>query len=364
VSKENLNPVQTFRLREKEDRFRSPYFFLRILLLAFFLVTPFLFRSFEILDVVLKIIIFSALVASYDVILGYTGIVSLGHVLYFGIGCYFVGIFMGKLGWTSYSHLTLAFLIAIVISGILSVLIGLFSLRIRAIFFAMVTLAFMEFTFILSSQLRSITGGEDGISFKLPGILAIDFSYGKFLGVEFTGRLISYYLILILSLILFLLMLRFVHSPVGRVLQSIRDNEQRSIALGYRTYLFQVIASSFASCVAAVTGGCFAMWVRYVSPDSSLSVPIMLDVLLMVIVGGMGTLYGGIFGAAFLMITRAFLPKLQTLMASLLPGVPFAIRLSERWLFYFGLLFILIVYFFPKGIVGTAQEIFSKRKIE
>jgi branched-chain amino acid transport system permease protein len=351
-------------MREKEDRFKNPYFFLKILLLAFFLCTPFLFRSFEILDVILKIIIFSALVASYDVILGYTGIVSLGHVLYFGIGSYLVGIFMGKLGWTSYGHLALAFLIAIVISGVLSVLIGLFSLRIRAIFFAMVTLAFMEFTFILSSQLRSITGGEDGISFKLPGILAIDFSYGKFLGVEFTGRLISYYLILILSLILFLLMLRFVHSPVGRVLQSIRDNEQRSIALGYRTYLFQVIASSFASCVAAVAGGCFAIWVRYVSPDSSLSVPIMLDVLLMVIVGGMGTLYGGIFGAAFLTITRAFLPKLQVLIASLLPGVPFAIRLSERWLFFFGLLFIIIVYFFPKGIVGTAQEILSRRKVE
>ena len=357
-----MNPVQHFRLREKETRFRTPFFFLRILLLAFFVLTPFLFRSFEVLDVILKIAIFSALVASYDVILGYTGIVSLGHVLYFGIGSYLVGIFMGKLGWTSYGHLALSFLIAIVISGILSVLIGLFSLRIRAIFFAMVTLAFMEFTFILSSQLRSITGGDDGISFKLPGILAIDFSYGKILGIEFTGRLISYYLIIIVSLILFLLMLRFVHSPVGRVLQSIRDNEQRSIALGFRTYHFQVIASSFASCVAAVTGGCFAIWVRYVSPDSSLSVPIMLDVLLMVIVGGMGTLYGGIFGATFLMVTRAFLPKLQVLIASLLPGVPLAIRLSERWLFYFGLLFILIVYFFPKGIVGTAQEIFSKRR--
>jgi branched-chain amino acid transport system permease protein len=364
LNKESLNPVQRFRLREKEDRFKSPYFFLRLLLLAFFIFTPFLFHSFEILDVVLKIIIFSALVASYDIILGYTGIVSLGHVMYFGIGAYLVGIFVGKLGLISYGYLALAILIAVVISGILSVLIGFFSLRIRAIFFAMITLAFLEFISILASQLRSITGGEDGISFKLPHILAIDYSFGRFLGIEITGRIVSYYLILFICLILFLLMLRFVHSPVGRVLQSIRDNEQRSIALGYRTYLFQVIASSFASCVAAVTGGCFAMWVRYVSPDSSVSVSIMLDVLLMVIVGGMGTLYGGIFGAAFLMITRAFLPKLQTLMASLLPGVPFAIRLSERWLFYFGLLFILIVYFFPKGIVGTAQEIFSKRKVE
>jgi len=364
LNQESLNPVQRFRLREKEDRFKSPYFFLRLLLLAFFIFTPFLFHSFEILDVVLKIIIFSALVASYDIILGYTGIVSLGHVMYFGIGAYLVGIFVGKLGLISYGYLALAILIAVVISGILSVLIGFFSLRIRAIFFAMITLAFLEFISILASQLRSITGGEDGISFKLPHILAIDYSFGRFLGIEITGRIVSYYLILFICLILFLLMLRFVHSPVGRVLQSIRDNEQRSIALGYRTYLFQVIASSFASCVAAVTGGCFAMWVRYVSPDSSVSVSIMLDVLLMVIVGGMGTIYGGIFGAAFLMVTRAFLPKLQILITSLLPGVPIAIRLSERWLFYFGLLFILIVYFFPKGVVGTAQEIISRRKIE
>jgi branched-chain amino acid transport system permease protein len=355
------NPLQRLRAREKASRFRSLSFFLQLLLLAFFLATPFLFRSFEIVDVILKIIIFSALAASYDIILGYTGIVSLGHVMYFGIGSYLVGIFMGKLGWTGYGHLALALLLGVLLSGALSALIGLFSLRIRAIFFAMVTLAFLEFTFILSSQLRSITGGDDGISFKLPGFLATDFRLGSFLGTDVTGRTISYYFIFLLCLLLFLFMLRLVHSPLGRVLQSIRDNEQRSVALGYRTYRFQVIASTFASCVASVTGGCFAIWVGYVSPESSLGVPIMLDVLLMVIVGGMGTIYGGIFGSAFLMVTRSFLPKLQALFASLLPGIPMAARLSERWLFYFGLLFILIVYFFPKGILGTAQEMFARR---
>src|SRR4030067_1217005 len=114
-----MNPVQLFRLGEKEARFRSPSFFFRIFLLAFFVLTPFMFRSFEILDVVLKIIIFSTLVASYDIILGYTGIVSLGHVMYFGIGSYLVGIFMGKLGWISYGHLALSFFIAVLLSGVL-----------------------------------------------------------------------------------------------------------------------------------------------------------------------------------------------------------------------------------------------------
>ena len=140
------------------------------------------FRSFEIVDVVLKIIIFSTLVASYDIILGYTGIVSLGHVMYFGIGSY-----LSASSWANWDGpptgiSSFAFFIAVFLSGILSILIGFFSLRIRAIFFAMVTLAFLEFTFILSSQLRSLTGGEDGISFKLPGILAVDFSLGQFLG--------------------------------------------------------------------------------------------------------------------------------------------------------------------------------------
>lgn len=362
MKERRLTPVQAFRTRERKGRLTEPSFFLRILLLAFLGATPFLFRSFELTDVILKIIIFSTLVASYDILLGYTGIVSLGHVLYFGIGSYFVGIFMGRLGWVSYGPLLLAFVFAVLTSGILSILIGFFSLRIRAIFFAMVTLAFMEFAFILASQLRTITGGDDGISFKLPGMLSVEANFGRFGGVDLTGRIVSYYIILIICLVFFLMMLRFVNSPLGRVLLSIRDNEQRSIAIGYKTYLYQVMASTFSSCVAAITGGCFAIWVRYVSPESSLSVPIMLDVLLMVIVGGMGTLYGGILGAAFLMTTRAFLPKMQGIVTSLLPGMPWALRFSERWLLFFGLLFILIVYFFPKGILGTVQERFERKR--
>ncbi len=362
MKEKSLTPVQQFRLREKRERFRKPSIYIKILFIVFLLYVPFLFQSFELIDVIIKVIIFSTLVASYDILLGYTGIVSLGHVLYFGIGSYLVGILMGKWGWVSYGSLGLAFLFAILISGILSVLIGFFSLRIRAIFFAMITLAFMEFAFILASQLRGITGGDDGISFKLPGILSVDFTLGKFGGIDVTGRIISYYFIFLACFLLFMMMLRFVNSPLGRVLQSIRDNEQRSIAIGYKTYLYQVIASTFSSCVAAITGGCFALWVRYVSPDSSLSVSIMLDVLLMVIVGGMGTLYGGILGASFLMVARAFLPKIQYLVASIFPGVPFAIRFSERWLLYFGLFFILIVYFFPKGILGTLEEIIDKKR--
>lgn len=123
----------------------------------------------------------------------------------------------------------------------------------------------------------------------------------------------------------------------------------------------QIISSSFGSVVAAVVGGCYAMWVRYVNPESALGIPIMLDVLLMVIIGGIGTLYGGLIGAAFLLTARTLLPDLKGWAAALWPGSEIAQRLAERWLLYFGILFILIVFFFPKGVLGTLRERLAAR---
>ena len=104
------------------------------------------------------------------------------------------------------------------------------------------------------------------------------------------------------------------------------------------------------------------MWVGYANPESVLGVPIMLDVLLMVIVGGMGTLYGGLAGAAFLKMAQTFLPDLQHLAKELFPGVLVLHAAMERWLLIFGILFILVVFFFPKGIIGSAQEALARRR--
>jgi len=110
-----------------------------------------------------------------------------------------------------------------------------------------------------------------------------------------------------------------------------------------------------------VLGGCYAMWVRYVNPESVLGIPIMLDVLLMVIIGGIGTLYGGIIGAAFLLTARTLLPDLKAWTAVIAPGSVVAERLAERWLLYFGILFILVVFFFPKGVLGTIRDRMAPR---
>jgi branched-chain amino acid transport system permease protein len=122
------------------------------------------------------------------------------------------------------------------------------------------------------------------------------------------------------------------------------------------------VSSTFASVVAAVVGGCYLMWVRYVNPESALGVPVMLDVLLMVIIGGIGTLWGSLIGAAVLLTARLLLPDLRGL-AVLLGGSELAQRLTARWLLVFGVFFILVVFFFPKGVLGTTREALRRRRV-
>jgi branched-chain amino acid transport system permease protein len=358
VSTPALTPVQAARAAARRGRWRAPTLYLRLGVLAAWLVLPALVPSFQMLDLALKIALFATLAASYDVVIGYTGIVSFGHAMFFGFGAYAVALAVGKLGAPTYGHLLLGFLIGVVVSGVLAVVVGAFSLRVKALFFAMITLAFAEFALILAVQWGALTGGEDGLSPRLPGV----FAAGAEGVLGLSGRLVTYYTLLAVCLVLFLLMSRFVHSPLGRTLQAIRDNELRAEALGYRTFVFQLAASSFGSVVATVLGGCYVMWVRYVNPESALGIPIMLDVLLMVIIGGIGTLYGGIVGAAFLLGARTLLPNLRSLGASVFAGSEILQRLSERWLLYFGILFVLVVFFFPRGVLGTLRELAARRR--
>ena len=356
-------PVQIFRSDEKRKQYSSGSFFLRIAILLLFLLVPFLFPSFKTIDLAIKIAIFATLVASFDIMLGYTGILSFGHGMFFGIGAYCVAFLLGKYGSPSYANLILGLLMATVVATVLALLISFISLRVKAIYFAMVTLALAELTLVLANKLSGFTGGEDGISISLPGVFSVAFNLGEFIGLDVTGRIRTYYFILFICLALFLMMIRFTHSPLGRVLQAIRDNEQRAVALGYKTFIFQTISITFGCVLATLIGGLYAMWVGYVNPESSLEVmAIMLNVLLMVIIGGMGTLYGGIVGAAFLLITQTFLPDLQKLAKDILPQAALLHNVFERWLLLFGILFILVVIFFPKGVIGSVKEYIAKRE--
>ncbi|MEO6361678.1 MAG: branched-chain amino acid ABC transporter permease, partial [Caldimonas sp.] len=212
-----------------------------VLALAF---TPFLFPGTKALNVAAKVIVFIVLAASFDLLLGYTGIVSFAHTMFFGIGAYGVAIAVGRLGPT-WPALALGVAAALLTSLVLSFVIGLFSLRVRAIFFAMITLAVASAFATLASQLSEFTGGEDGLTFKMPEALqpATRYAEAPFLGATIDGRFVSYYLLFAAALVLVLALLRIVNSPFGRVLQAIRENDFRAEAIGYRTVVYRTIAS-------------------------------------------------------------------------------------------------------------------------
>src|SRR6476646_3883060 len=182
-------------------------------------LTPFIFPGTKALNVAANVIVFIVLAASFDLLLGYTGIVSFAHTMFFGIGAYGVAIAATRIGPT-WPALALGIACAVVVSLALSLLIGLFSLRVKAIFFAMITLAVASAFMTLASQLSEFTGGEDGLNFQLPEVLrpSTEFMEEPVLGVMLDGRLLTYYLLFVAVTVLVALLLRIVNSPFGRVL--------------------------------------------------------------------------------------------------------------------------------------------------
>ncbi|HWP20958.1 MAG TPA: branched-chain amino acid ABC transporter permease [Burkholderiaceae bacterium] len=330
-----------------------------VLIVLALLVVPFALPGSKSLNVAAKILIFVVLVASYDLLLGYTGIVSFAHTMFFGIGAYGVAIASTRMG-EGWAALGTGIVLALLLSLVLSLAIGLFSLRVRALFFAMITLAVASAFQTLASQLSEFTGGEDGLTFRVPEVLSPSFEpfEEEVFGVLIDGRIISYYGLFVLSVLLVLLMLRIVNSPFGRVLQAIRENDFRAEAIGYRTVVYRTLGNVLAALFATLAGAMLAVWLRYNGPDTSLSFEIMLDILLIVVIGGMGTIYGAVIGSVLFVVAQNYLQDLMRLGEGAVEGVPVLAQLvsPDRWLLWLGVLFVLCVYHFPAGIVGKLRE--------
>ena len=340
---------------------------LAALLLVLFLglaFAPFLFPGVKALNVAAKVLIFIALVASFDLLLGYTGIVSFAHTMFFGIGAYGVAIALNAAESPSWWALGQGVLAALLVSLVLSLVIGLFSLRVKAIFFAMISLAVATAFLTLASQLSDFTGGEDGLSFSVPELLTPGFALMEEplqtpLGeVDLNGRFITYYLIFGTVTAIFLTLLRIVNSPFGRVLQAIRENDFRAEALGYRTVVYRTLSNVLSASFATLAGCLLAIWLRYNGPDTSLSFEIMLDILLIVVIGGMGTMYGAVIGSVLFVLAQSYLQDLLRLAGGATEGLPLlpALLTPDRWLLWLGVLFVLSVYYFPSGVVGKLRE--------
>jgi len=312
-----------------------------LLILVTLALAPFLFPGARGISVAAKILVFVLLVASYDLLLGYTGIVSFAHTMFFGIGAYGVAIASERMG-PGWAAVGLGLAAAVVLSVLLALLIGLFSLRVKAIFFAMITLAVATAFQTLASQLSEFTGGEDGLNFKNPTWLSPSFEpfETEVLGLLIDGKTLTYWLIFTVVLVLFLVLLRIVNSPFGRVLQAIRENDFRAEAMGFRTVTYRTASTVLAALFATVAGALLA-----------------LDILLIVVIGGMGTLYGAVIGSVLFVLAQNYLQDLLKLAAGAAEGVPVlaAVLTPDRWLLWLGVLFVLSVYYFPTGVVGRLR---------
>lgn len=340
----------------------------RIIVLAIglaLLFAPFLFPGVRPIEVAARICVFVVLVASYDLLIGYTGIVSFAHTMFFGLGAYGTAIALDRMD-ASWTGLILGGAIGTALALVLAIAIGLLSLRVRAIFFAMVTLAVASVALVLASQLSGLTGGEDGLTYSAPDLFSpatalFHDAAGKtarLFGVRMNGKIAAYYFVFAGSLILYLILLRVTISPLGTVLKAIRENEARAEALGYRVVLYRTFVFGFAAVMAALAGVLYATWLQYTGPDTTLSFEIMVDILLMVVIGGMGTMWGAVIGATALVMAQYYLRDLMQAGADALAGVPVLPDLlnPDRWLLWLGIVFILLVYFFPAGIAGTLSS--------
>ena len=282
-----------------------------------------------------QIFIFSILAMSYDILLGYTGIVSFGHAMFFGMGAYTTAVMLKNIEPTM-GVFILSIGAGMVIAGAISFFIGLVTLRLKTHFFAMFTMAVSGLFLVLAEKWRTLTQGNDGFTFKAP---------------EFFKDRIMFYCVALLCLVLvYFLLRRFVNSPFGRVLVAVRENEQRTLSLGFNTLHYKVIASVVAGVIASLAGSLYAVSLRFVN-TSVLTLDITLDALLMTIIGGVGTLIGPILGAGVIELSQHYLS-----------GLAKEYPIFERWIIFFGITFILAVIFFPKGVVGTLREKLWKRR--
>lgn len=299
------------------------------LLFVLLLVLPLLTGSRATLNLFTQVYIYSIFALSYNLLLGYTGIVSFGHALFFGSGAYLVGLLL-KYAGAGTAAAAGGILAAAAFALAVSLVIGGVSLRVREVYFAMLTLAFGELFYIAAIKWRGVTGGEDGFSFSVPAGLS--------------DRVVFYYLALFVFVLVLLFLRVFVSSPTGAVLQAIRENEQRVEALGYNVFRYKLFSTAVAGVLAALAGGLYGLQQRFVSA-AVLSLEKTMDALLMTIIGGSGTLLGPVAGAALVTFAHEWFTRLARVNT-----------IFERWLILFGLVYILIVLFLPGGLVRAVRR--------
>ena len=295
-------------------------------------------------SVLIEVFILAILAMSYNLIFGFTGIISFGHALFFGMGGYLLGMLTEKSGLSMETGLILGVVLGIAVAALLGLLIGLVSLRLKGVYFAMFTLAIAEMFFIYFSRLPT-TQAEDGFAITaLPTWLDAR-----------QNRLSFYYIALVLFVLTFVFVRRLIHSPTGAVFLAIRENEERARAIGFDTLRFKLAAIMISGVIASVAGMLQVLLNKKVGPEL-LSLNFTVDPLLHTIIGGIGTFTGPIIGAASLHLGDTLLRDAEFTLAGRV------INIGDSWALILGIIFIVVVLVFPQGVVGTWNRWRARRQ--
>ncbi|HXL82515.1 MAG TPA: branched-chain amino acid ABC transporter permease [Casimicrobiaceae bacterium] len=278
-------------------------------------------------ELVTNVMILAIFAMSLDLLVGYTGLVSFGHAAFFGIGAYTLGLVAPKY---AAANLWLTLPAAMLAAGLAALVVGVFVVRTKGIYFIMVTLAFAQMFYFVFHDTK-FGGGSDGISMNFKPVASI----GGFLPFDLGSATHSYYFVFAAMLLVFVFLRVLLRSTFGRALQGIRSNEHRMRSLGFPVYLYKLASFTLAGALAGLAGYLSAMQFGFVNPEI-ISWHQSGNVLLMLILGGLGRLYGGVVGAF------AFV-ALQELYQSV----------TTHWQLLLGATIILLVIFLPGGLASV-----------
>jgi branched-chain amino acid transport system permease protein len=307
-------------LYEANTKRRGKIFYGLALLILFFL--PF-FIPYKALGS--QILIFMLFAMGYDICLGYAGMLSFGHAAFFGMGAYTTGLLILHYN----ANILVAIFAGILFSILLAFPIGYTAIRRRGIYFAMVTLAYAQMFYFIAFKWTGLTGGDDG----LQGIPRPDF-----FGISLKSETSVYYFILAFLLISIWFAFRVVRSPFGHALVAIRESEQRAQSIGFNPTRFKLMAFVISAGLCGLAGSLYCILQNFV-PLQTLHWSISGDIVMMTILGGMGTLVGPLFGGLFVVLFREVLSIY-----------------THLWALIMGIAFIVIVLVFRKGVIGELKK--------
>ncbi len=290
-----------------------------------------LFSNFYI-NLFTKIFIFSVLLLGYDLLAGFTGMVSFGHAMFFGLGAYTTGLILihsqALFGLPPELTIWLGMLMSVLLCAVVGMIVGFLSIRTHGVYFIFITLAFAQFFHSVAFHWSDVTGGENG----LPGIKA-----STFLGIDHQTN--YYYFVLAVLLLCYMLIRRVVNSPFGRTLVGIKENEQRMQFLGYNVRRYKWAAFVLSGSISGLAGALLAQQQLFVSTDLFHWL-MSAEVIIMTWLGGVGTLIGPMLGGAIVIFFEDF----------------FSSWMADNWLMIMGFVYVMFVLFSPRGLIGLIEK--------